>query len=147
MKSFLSCSSENETACLHRLDEFKGPVAIRARTPTSAGMGDIGREFNPNIASVPVFWKYLETNFDISKQSLMDTQKYLVSHAPDIAKDNLNGQWYVMTERIVKCLYRMLGAYFFVLYGWQHKRPQLQRDEQDSATEIDRGKCHGGNTE
>jgi hypothetical protein len=97
------CSSESGTACLHRLDEFKGPVAIRARTPTSAGMSDIGREFNPNIASVPVFWKYLETNFDISKQSLMETQEYLVSHAPAIAKDNLDGQWYVMTA-----LYSML---------------------------------------
>lgn len=87
------CSTENETACLHRLDEFKGPVAIRARTPTSAGMNDIGREFNPNIASVPVFWTHLGSNFDITKQALIDMQQYLVKNAGAIAEDNLKGQW------------------------------------------------------
>lgn len=87
------CSSENETACLHRLDKFRGPVAIRARTPTSAGMNDIGRDFNPNIASLPVFWTHLESNFDITKHMLMETQQYLVQNAAEIAKDNLKGQW------------------------------------------------------
>lgn len=87
------CTSENQTACLHRLDEFKGPVAIRARTLTSAGMNDIGRDFNPNIASVPVFWKCLSSNFDISRQALVDIQEYLIAHMASIAQDNLAGQW------------------------------------------------------
>jgi len=89
------CDSDNQTACLHRLDEFKGPVAIRARTLTSAGMNDIGRDFNPNISSVPVFYTHLASNFDISKQALVDVQQYLVTHSVAIAKDNLDGQWYV----------------------------------------------------
>ena len=88
-----ACESDTHIACLHRLDEFKGPVAIRARTLTSAGMNDIGRDFNPNISSVPVFWKYLASNFDITYQSLADTQLYLNKHAAAIAKDNLVGQW------------------------------------------------------
>lgn len=90
-----SCETDNQTACLHRLDEFKGPVAIRARTLTSAGMNDIGRDFNPNISSVPVFWKHLASNFVISRESLIDIQQYLIANVAAIAADNLAGQWYV----------------------------------------------------
>lgn len=88
-----ACKEENQTACLRRLDEFKGPVAIRARTLTSAGMNDIGRDIDPNLSSIPPFWKHLATNFDISKQSLIYMQNYLNKHAAAIAKDNLDGQW------------------------------------------------------
>lgn len=87
------CTMDNETACLHRLDEFKGPVAIRARTLTSAGMNDIGRTFDPNISSVPVFYEHLKSNFDITRTSLVDMQQYLLAHIEPIAKDNLVGQW------------------------------------------------------
>lgn len=89
----MPCLIENQTACLHRLDEIFGPVAIRGRTPTSAGMADIGRDYNRSLSSLPVFWEHLENDFCISRQALTDTKHYLEIHVVEIAKDNLEGQW------------------------------------------------------
>jgi hypothetical protein len=89
------CLTGTQTACLHRLEEIARPIAIRGRTPTSAGMADIGKDYNGDLSSLPVFWENLEENFCISRQSLMDTKHYLENHVAEIARDNLQGQWYV----------------------------------------------------
>jgi hypothetical protein len=95
------CLTGTQTACLHRLEEIAEPIAIRGRTPTSAGMSDIGRDYNELLSSLPVFWENLQDNFCISLQSLMVTKHYLEINVAEIARDNLQGQWYVPRPVVV----------------------------------------------
>lgn len=87
------CKSTSQTKCIHRFSEIAEPVAIRARTPTSAGMNEVGRDYDHNKSNLPVFWTHLEDKFNIQRQSLVNTQRYLAQHVVEIAKDNLEGQW------------------------------------------------------
>jgi hypothetical protein len=78
--------------CVQLVDDLSF-VAVRSRTPTSAGMRDthLEREL-PDAKSVAVLWNILEKLFFISKKKASDTNQFVQDHMAQIAKENLEGQ-------------------------------------------------------
>jgi hypothetical protein len=76
--------------------DFEGPAAIRARTPTSAGMADIQQQQNGLITkdekSQVKTWELIERAFAISVSEVEECQAHLEAEMAVIAQDNLSGQ-------------------------------------------------------
>jgi hypothetical protein len=95
------CSDSQTSHCLHRFWELK-PGAIRARTPTSAGMSHLVeadnlhkltfKQGNTQAELQTKMWDGAETIFGINRQDMVGTKKHVVSHLAGIASDNLKGQ-------------------------------------------------------
>jgi hypothetical protein len=98
------CSSSVKSSCLRQMKELI-PTAIRARTPTSAGMAnvvvagsdgkDINLEYAPSEDAVTFqdeIWKGVSHSFGIEKAKVAKTRASLVKHLPAIVRDNLKGQ-------------------------------------------------------
>lgn len=104
--SVASCSSKKKykskgntintiPTCLIRLTKFAGPAAIRARTPTSAGMADIEQPEGGNNTfdkTQDETWKHIYSMFAISVEQVMKCQALLESQMAFIAEENLAGQ-------------------------------------------------------
>jgi Putative rhamnosyl transferase len=92
-KRLPSCTSEHPSSCLARTGSM--PLALRARTPTSAGMDGIWnnteltnawREAQPNL------WKSIPPMFGIYEDDLRHTRMALAKDMPAIVQDALSGQ-------------------------------------------------------
>lgn len=105
--SLPACNDDNEkagtttTRCLVRLVDFPGPAAIRARTPTSAGMADVrhssrwfGSSSEQDDDSSP-WWDVLQETFRIDRAMVKNASLWLELEKSNVAKENLEGQWYV----------------------------------------------------
>ncbi|GKY90685.1 hypothetical protein MPSEU_000041900 [Mayamaea pseudoterrestris] len=88
--------------CMHRL-KSAWPMALRARTITSAGMANLvlDHETDPMAASLQnsrwkdlqeELWGHLESLFGVSPEDLHRVRKQLADHTHDIAVDALKGQ-------------------------------------------------------
>jgi Putative rhamnosyl transferase len=80
--------------CLMRLDSMNRPAAIRARTPTSAGMANVFSRDDSNAALE--IWQFLVKDFGINLSDVEEVRHYLQTQQHDIAMENLMGQWYVL---------------------------------------------------
>lgn len=88
------CRNRNQTACLHRTNEIKMPLAIRPRTAASGGMHGVGKDVDSyTMSAQQIYWKTVESQFNIKQQSLVNLQHYLHKNVRAIAQDNLDGQW------------------------------------------------------
>jgi len=90
-------------------------VAVRARTPTSAGMQRVGAEVDddggkssktsteyhkkhhkkkPQVSYLRtyLFWDMLHDDFSILREQIRHTNQFILNHLVPIAKDNLEGQ-------------------------------------------------------
>ena len=95
------CSEQQAISCLHRFWELK-PGALRARTPTSAGMAHLVeagtsqkisfRRGNTQAQLQDKMWNGAEAIFCISRQNIVHTKQHVVHHLADIAAENLRGQ-------------------------------------------------------
>lgn len=79
--------------CLMRLDLMKRPAAIRARTPTSAGMANVLSRDDSNAAHM--LWQFLVSDFGLNLSAVEEARQYLQTQQQEIAVENLKGQWYV----------------------------------------------------
>ena len=84
-----------------RLVDFSGPAAIRARTPTSAGTADVrhssrwlGSSSEQDDDSSP-WWDVLQETFRIDRAMVKNASLWLELEKSNVAKENLEGQWYV----------------------------------------------------
>ena len=78
--------------CIQLVDDLSF-VAVRSRTPTSAGMKDISLQKEIlDKEGVNMVWKALDKLFFVSQQQATETNAYVLEHLPAIAKDNLEGQ-------------------------------------------------------
>jgi hypothetical protein len=89
-----TCKTQNETACIYRMYQIHRAAAIRARTTTSAGMANIGKTFEKN-SSTKLFWDAASIDLGIDKGDVINAKAYLDVRKVDIARENLDGQWYV----------------------------------------------------
>jgi hypothetical protein len=78
--------------CIQLVDDLSF-VAVRSRTPTSAGMKDTQLEKElPDQKSVTMLWNILEKLFYISRNKASETNRFVQDHMAQIAKENLEGQ-------------------------------------------------------
>ncbi len=83
---------KNNMDCIQLVDDLSF-VAVRSRTPTSAGMKDISLQKEIlDTERVKMVWKALDKLFFVSKQQAVETNAYVLEHLTAIAKDNLEGQ-------------------------------------------------------
>lgn len=95
------CNQDVHKSCLHRFWELK-PGALRARTPTSAGMSHLVeavnaekltfKRGNTQASLQDKMWDGAETIFGIARQDVIETKRHVVHHLAGIASDNLKGQ-------------------------------------------------------
>jgi hypothetical protein len=95
-----ACNKEKTlTNCLERF--ALNPGAIRARTPTSAGMAHLVQEHShkkmyKHATSQSAFqykiWEAAEPLYRLDRKQVIQTKKYLKQHLAAIAADNLKGQ-------------------------------------------------------
>jgi hypothetical protein len=95
-----ACHKEKgSTNCLERF--ALNPGAIRARTPTSAGMAHLVQEHNHKKKYMRVspqanfqykIWEATESLYHLDRKQVIQTKNYLKEHLAAIAADNLKGQ-------------------------------------------------------
>ena len=100
-KVLATCNNDVDDHCLRRFRELM-PGAIRARTPTSAGMANViignhGKrdvykkaEFQANVQNE--IWKGVEEVFFVSMEKAKGVRNYIRHNLKLIAADNLKGQ-------------------------------------------------------
>jgi len=91
------CHDDNQEShdnmdCIQLVNDLSF-VAVRSRTPTSAGMKDIDlQEEILNQEGVNMMWKALEKLFFVSPEKAIQTNQFVLDNLPQIAKENLEGQ-------------------------------------------------------
>ena len=85
-------NDEKQKQCLEFWSKLDFPQAVRARTPTSAGMGGFHKQYqdDPNSAEL---WKLLQSNYHITQQMAVKTRNMFREQIAGIANDNIKGQW------------------------------------------------------
>lgn len=95
------CDDKRKSKCIRHTKELK-PAAIRARTPTSAGMKNVvigshdqsvayrTAETDANIQEE--MWIGVGLSFGVKKERVRDLRRSLTQHLPEIVADNLRGQ-------------------------------------------------------
>lgn len=88
----------DDGSCVHMVNAFHFFAALRARTPTSAGMLGVSPT-NTQLETIRrqpiltnVMWNHMVRGFGIQDESLVNTNEYFSSHIYDIAEENLRGQ-------------------------------------------------------
>lgn len=87
-----SSENDNNMDCIQLVDDLSF-VAVRARTPTSAGMKDV--ELEKEILDkqgIKLMWKAMNKLFFIEKSKAEETNAYILENVQQIAKENLEGQ-------------------------------------------------------
>jgi len=84
------CQTDVQTMCLHGVGEI--PSSVRARTPSSAGMDNIG-EKEGHKQNVQHLWAYLDHLFGVKKDDVARAGRYFKEHSKAIARENLEGLW------------------------------------------------------
>jgi hypothetical protein len=95
-KEWPSCLDQPSEGCLGRLDSFKGPSAIRSRTPTSAGMANVHEDEEEDNAlrdEQDRLWSAVEIDFGLDHNTVRQVKSVLDKSLLNIAQDNLAGQW------------------------------------------------------
>ena len=78
--------------CIRLVDDLSF-VAVRSRTPTSAGMKDTQLETELfNAKAINMLWSILERLFYVDRSKARETNAYVQSHLQEIARENLVGQ-------------------------------------------------------
>lgn len=101
-RSIPFCSDSVRRFCIRRANELI-PTAIRARTPTSAGMDNIVTNYtkhNSLVKSPPEsaldvqdeIWSGVASTFGIGRDQVAETRSSLLTNLPEIVRDNLKGQ-------------------------------------------------------
>lgn len=85
------CKTEQDSQCIHGVGEI--PASVRARTPSSAGMDNIGEKIGHKGSEVQHLWSYLDHLFGINKDQVARTGRYFLENSKAIAKENLEGLW------------------------------------------------------
>lgn len=95
------CDDKRKSKCIRHTKELK-PAAIRARTPTSAGMKNVvigsqdqsfafrTTETDANVQEE--MWIGVGVSFGVKRESVKDLRQSLTQHLPEIVADNLRGQ-------------------------------------------------------
>lgn len=104
-----ACGYRKASDCLELVEDML-LVAVRARTPTSAGMqrvevaDGVSTDKNstsarkkkepphPSPIKMYLFWDLLHDDFFVLREQIQFTNRYILNHMLDIAKDNLEGQ-------------------------------------------------------
>jgi hypothetical protein len=92
------CKLPSETGCLYRMDDIVRAAALRARTLTSAGMANVRSNERSSLRTNntrDLFWEVASRDLGIDRDDVTNTKAYLDSKTGDIARENLEGQWYV----------------------------------------------------
>lgn len=84
------CQSEEESMCLHGVGEI--PSSVRARTPSSAGMDNIG-EKEGQTENVQHLWAYLDHLFGVKRDDVARAGRYFLENSIAITRENLEGLW------------------------------------------------------
>jgi hypothetical protein len=82
------CKSHEDFECLYGVGEI--PSTVRARTPSSAGMDNIGEKFG-HTENVQHLWAYLDHLFGISREDVAQAGRYFLENSNAIARENLEG--------------------------------------------------------
>ena len=88
------CGLSNNTACVDLVTAFP-MMAVRSRTPTSAGMMGIRMEAKDALPEDKrlLLWKLLQSKyFGIGADDVRKANRFIHQNIVDIAKDNLKGQ-------------------------------------------------------
>lgn len=95
------CYHEDDSQCLMHLAHIR-PGAIRARTPTSAGMKNVGEREELKALDAKAIkeqeqlnelrWQVLRKSMGIDTSSATNVNNYMQDHLVEIARDNLKGQ-------------------------------------------------------
>ena len=110
-----ACGYDKASHCLELVEDFL-LMAVRARTPTSAGMQRVGTDEDedevdatssgnhtkskhkqkrpPKVSPsrMYMFWELLHDDFFVLREQVKYTNKYILDHLVPIAKNNLEGQ-------------------------------------------------------
>lgn len=92
-KRLSPCTDGSKSSCLARIGRI--PIALRARTPTSAGMERIQNDVSlPGEwqAAQPTLWRAVPTIFGIQQDTLTRTRSELARNMPFIVQDAIRGQ-------------------------------------------------------
>ena len=89
-------NDEDDGSCFHMVTG--GVLAIRSRTPTSAGMMGIKPDYNqlklveymPGVTGQ--MWRSMKKEFRVTNEHLLETNSYFAKHVYDIAEENARGQ-------------------------------------------------------
>lgn len=114
MEDYSKCSSDKSKSCYSTVENILGEKvlgAVRARTPTSAGMkGVILDNINNNSShhkkldgmanEQGSLWDQLQNSFFISQNDANTTLHMFMKNRPAIAADNLKGQ---CQSKLVSC--------------------------------------------
>lgn len=113
-----ACGYTKVSDCLELVEDFL-LEAVRARTPTSAGMQRVGAEDeeddndndntttnsthhhpharhpkipHPSPVKMFLYWDLMHDDFHVLREQVQYTNRYILNHLVPIAKDNLRGQ-------------------------------------------------------
>ena len=90
-----ACGYRKASHCLELVEDFL-LVAVRARTPTSAGMQRVEDRKHKKPQASPkktfLFWGLLHDDFAVLREQIKFTNQFILNHLVPIAKDNLEGQ-------------------------------------------------------
>jgi hypothetical protein len=84
------CTSDKDAQCLNGIGRI--PMSVRARTPSSAGMNNIGMKLHADQSN-QFLWTYLNNLFGITRKDVQRAGKYFLDNSKAIAKENLEGLW------------------------------------------------------
>lgn len=90
VKQVPRCKADDDTMCLHGVGEI--PSSVRARTPSSAGMNNIGEKVGKK-ENVQHLWAYLDHLFGIHRGDVANAGRYFLENSKAIARENLEGLW------------------------------------------------------
>lgn len=84
------CTSDEDAMCLNGIGQI--PMSVRARTPSSAGMNNIGGKIQADKSN-QFLWSYLDNFFGITREEVQRAGKYFLDNHKAIARENLEGLW------------------------------------------------------
>jgi hypothetical protein len=84
------CTSDEDARCLNGIGQV--PMSVRARTPSSAGMDNIGKKVHADQSN-EFLWTYLNNLFGITQKDVQRAGKYFLHNSKAIARENLEGLW------------------------------------------------------
>jgi hypothetical protein len=90
VKEVPRCTSDIDVQCLNGIGQI--PLSVRARTPSSAGMYNIGMKLHDDQSN-QFLWTYLNNLFGITRKDVQRAGKYFLDNSKAIARENLEGLW------------------------------------------------------
>jgi len=122
-----ACGLPVAADCLLFVEDFAFE-AVRARTPTSAGMLHIGSDINHDDETTRSAWlqkglqDMLHSSFGILRQKVNWVNQYISDHLVDIAYDNLMGQCttgHSCKVSVCMCAVHLLDSFVGIALSWR----------------------------